>query len=117
MTTGKTPDGSRKVSELLHSGLCTSGSQRFSANHSKTLNTIALSDADAETALAFVQQKLKEAKSDIQLTPKATASVERLGGRASDLDNVWLPILSMLRPILQLTHTVVDLQGSQWFNN
>ena len=58
------------------------------ANHSSPLNTIALSDADAETALAFVQQKLKEVKLDIQLTPKATASVERLGGRASDLDSV-----------------------------
>ena len=58
------------------------------ANHSSPLNTIALSDADAETALAFVQQKLKEAKLDVQLTSNATASVERLGGRASDLDSV-----------------------------
>lgn len=60
------------------------------ANPSRPLNTIALSDADAETALAFVQQKLKEAKLDIQLTSKTTASIERLGGRASDLDNVRL---------------------------
>jgi hypothetical protein len=58
------------------------------ANHSKPINTIILSDADAETALAFVQQKLEEAKLDIKLTSKATASVEHLGGRASDLDNV-----------------------------
>jgi len=63
------------------------------ANHSSPLNTIALSDADAETALAFVQQKLKEAKLDVQLTSKTTASVERLGGRASDLDSVRLPDL------------------------
>jgi hypothetical protein len=60
----------------------------FVANHSKPLNTITLSDADEETALAFVQQKLKEAKSDLELTSGATASIGRLGGRASDLDNV-----------------------------
>lgn len=57
-------------------------------NHSRPLNTITLSDADAETALAFVQQKLEEAKLDIKLTSKTTASIERLGGRASDLANV-----------------------------
>lgn len=57
---------------------------------------IALSDADEETALAFVQQKLKEVKLDVELTPKATASIERLGGRASDLDNVCLPRLHRL---------------------
>lgn len=33
-------------------------------------------------------QKLKETKLDIELTSKTTASIERLGGRASDLDNV-----------------------------
>ena len=70
--------------------LFSSGSHISLANHSSPLNTITLSDADAETALAFVQQKLKEAKLDVQLTSKATASVERLGGRASDLDSVRL---------------------------
>jgi len=65
------------------------------ANHSKPLNTITLSDADAETALAFVQQKLREAKLDIELTSKTTASIERLGGRASDLDSV--------RPLILVT--------------
>jgi hypothetical protein len=78
-------------------GGCFAGDlHNFIANHSKPLNTIALSDADAETALAFVQQKLKEAKLDIQLTSKTTASIERLGGRASDLDNVRLLILITL---------------------
>jgi hypothetical protein len=62
--------------------------QLFLANHSRSLNTVALSDADADTALAFVQQKLKEAKLDIELTSNATASIGRLGGRASDLENV-----------------------------
>ena len=74
------------------------------ANHSSPLNTIALSDADAETALAFVQQKLKEVKLDIQLTPKATASVERLGGRASDLDSVRFLNLCTFVDLLN-THT------------
>ena len=35
-----------------------------------------------------MQEKLKEAKLDIELTSETTASIERLGGRASDLDNV-----------------------------
>ena len=64
------------------------GLHNSTANHSKPLNSIALSDADVETALAFVQQKLEEAKLDIKLTSKTTASIERLGGRASDLDSV-----------------------------
>jgi len=73
-----------EVGETLFSG----GSHNFVVNHSKPLNTITLSDADTETALAFVEQKLKEAKLDIKLTSKTTASIGRLGGRASDLDSV-----------------------------
>lgn len=68
--------------------LFTGGLHNFVVNHSKPLNTIILSDANTETALAFVEQKLKEAKLDIKLTSKTTASIGRLGGRASDLDNV-----------------------------
>ena len=75
-------------------------------NHSRPLNTITLSDADAETALAFVQQKLKEAKLDIELTSKTTASIERLGGRASDLDNVGSLILDT--PTQRLTYEPVS---------
>ena len=41
-----------------------------------------------------MDQKLKEAKLDIELTSKTTASIERLGGRASDLDNVRPLILA-----------------------
>lgn len=43
-----------------------------------------------------MEQKLKEAKLDIQLTSKTTASIERLGGRASDLGNVCPLILVTL---------------------
>lgn len=75
----------------------------FAANHSKPLNTITLSDADEETALAFVQLKLKEAKLDFELTPKATASIGRLGGRASDLDNVCLHHLDTLCKVPEFT--------------
>ena len=84
----------QKVQRLPYP-LSAGGSQTSVANHSSPLNTIALSDADAETALAFVQQKLKEVKLDVQLTSKATTSVERLGGRASDLDSVRVLSLCM----------------------
>lgn len=84
------------------------------ANHSKPLNTIALSDADEATALAFVQQKLKEAKFELELTSTATASIGRLGGRASDLDNVCPPCIDTLRQEPQL-RTPADLQSSQRF--
>lgn len=88
---------------------------RVVANHSP-LNTITLSDADAETALAFVQQKLREVKLDIKFTPQATASIDRLGGRAGDLDNVSLLCLLNYALYSILTPTpLVDLQGSQRF--
>lgn len=85
------------------------GSRNIIANHSKPLNTITLSDADAETALAFVQQKLREAKLDIELTSKTTASIERLGGRASDLDSVRPLILVTLVQSPNVHVSSVDL--------
>lgn len=60
----------------------------FSALPSKPLNSIALYDADASSALSFVTQKLLEAGADEALTPERTKSIERLGGRASDLETV-----------------------------
>jgi len=55
---------------------------------SKPLNSIALYDADAASALSFVKQKLTDAGVDQTLSPEQTAYVERLGGRASDLESL-----------------------------
>lgn len=54
----------------------------------KPLNVVVLSDADSRTALSFVQQRLKDADADVTFTPETSACVERLGGRASDLESV-----------------------------
>ncbi|KAJ7697124.1 RNA12 protein-domain-containing protein [Mycena olivaceomarginata] len=45
---------------------------------SKPLNTIALHDADAASALAFVKRKLEDADIDLEYTREQVASVERL---------------------------------------
>lgn len=55
---------------------------------SKALNSVAFSDADSLNSLLFVKQKLKDAKFDMNFTPGQTAYIERLGGRASDLDSL-----------------------------
>ncbi|KAJ6618269.1 RNA12 protein-domain-containing protein [Mycena sp. CBHHK59/15] len=55
---------------------------------SKPLSTIALSDADAASALAFVKRKLKDADITLDYTREQVAYVERLGGRASDLESL-----------------------------
>lgn len=55
---------------------------------SKPLNLIALSDADSHSSISFVQQKLSDANINADFTPKQIAYVERLGGRASDLESV-----------------------------
>ncbi|KAJ7366501.1 RNA12 protein-domain-containing protein [Mycena albidolilacea] len=55
---------------------------------SKPLNTIPLHDADAASALAFVKRKLEDADIDLEYTREQVASVERLGGRATDLENL-----------------------------
>ncbi|KAG7452882.1 exonuclease [Guyanagaster necrorhizus] len=55
---------------------------------SKPLNVIALDDADTASALAFVKQKLKDADIDLQFSPGQASYLERLGGRASDLETL-----------------------------
>lgn len=54
----------------------------------KPLNSIALSDADSSSSLSFVKQKLQDAGIDIGISAEDTRYVERLGGRASDLESV-----------------------------
>ncbi|KAJ7210678.1 RNA12 protein-domain-containing protein [Mycena haematopus] len=55
---------------------------------SKPLNTIALYDADAASALAFVKRKLKDADINLEYTREQVACVQRLGGRATDLESL-----------------------------
>lgn len=55
---------------------------------SKPLTLIALSDADATSALQFVKQKLRDAHINLEYTQAQTDAVQRLGGRASDLESV-----------------------------
>ncbi|KIM87636.1 hypothetical protein PILCRDRAFT_815213 [Piloderma croceum F 1598] len=61
---------------------------------SKPLSSIALYDADAASALSFVKQKLKDAGVDQTFTAEQTAYLERLGGRASDLESLIRKIRS-----------------------
>lgn len=55
---------------------------------SKPLNSIPLYDADTGSALAFVKQRLCDAGMTAELTGSEVASIECLGGRASDLEIV-----------------------------
>ncbi|KJA27306.1 hypothetical protein HYPSUDRAFT_62986 [Hypholoma sublateritium FD-334 SS-4] len=55
---------------------------------SKPLNSIALSDADASSSLSFVKQKLLDSGSDIGISAQDAQHIERLGGRASDLESL-----------------------------
>jgi hypothetical protein len=61
---------------------------RPAALPSKPLSSIALYDADAASALSFVKQKLGDADINLEYTHAQTEYVERLGGRASDLESV-----------------------------
>ncbi|KAI6043026.1 RNA12 protein-domain-containing protein [Pisolithus marmoratus] len=54
----------------------------------KPLNFIAVSDADVQSALSFVKKRLRDAVITFELTPEQTTCVERLGGRASDLESL-----------------------------
>jgi hypothetical protein len=85
-TTGRTPSDSPKVGMDLCN--CASLLIIRLALPSKPLNSIALYDADTASALSFVKQKLKDAGIDQTFTTEQTAYLERLGGRASDLESV-----------------------------
>ncbi|KAF8524033.1 hypothetical protein JB92DRAFT_1498622 [Gautieria morchelliformis] len=50
----------------------------------KPLN--ALADADPASSLAFINKKLQEASVEYNISPEETQLIERLGGRASDLE-------------------------------
>ncbi|GBE82399.1 RNA12 protein-domain-containing protein [Sparassis latifolia] len=55
---------------------------------SQPLHTIKLSDADNASALSFMKQKLHDSGVEIDFTRQQRTYVERLGGRASDLESL-----------------------------
>ncbi|KAG6854990.1 hypothetical protein C0991_009813 [Blastosporella zonata] len=55
---------------------------------SKPLNSIVLSDADTRSSISFVTQKLLDADVNANFTPQQVVDIERLGGRASDLERL-----------------------------
>lgn len=55
---------------------------------SKPLHLIALSDADNASALSFVKQKLHDVDYEIDFSQEQVTHVQRLGGRASDLESL-----------------------------
>ncbi|KAF7800270.1 hypothetical protein EIP86_011517 [Pleurotus ostreatoroseus] len=55
---------------------------------SKPLNIIALADADKASALSLVKEKLHAANVDVDFGRDETEYVERLGGRAEDLESL-----------------------------
>ncbi|RDB21358.1 Mitochondrial escape protein 2 [Hypsizygus marmoreus] len=50
--------------------------------------SIACSDADSRSSVSFVKQKLRDADMQVDFTPEQAAYVERLGGRAIDLESL-----------------------------
>ena len=64
----------------------------------KPINFVPLSDADPESSLSFVMQKLLDSGIDCGISVQQMAHMERLGGRASDLESVsrWIgPFISL----------------------
>ncbi|RPD65868.1 exonuclease [Lentinus tigrinus ALCF2SS1-7] len=55
---------------------------------SKPLAQISLSDADNASALSFVEQKLRDGGMDVKFSQGQLSYIERLGGRASDLESL-----------------------------
>ncbi|KAI0637238.1 exonuclease [Trametes polyzona] len=72
---------------------------------SKPLNQISLSDADNASAMSFVKQKLHESGVDINFTQQQLAYIDRLGGRASDLES----LVHKVRSGLTVEEAVDDL--------
>ncbi|KAH9925242.1 RNA12 protein-domain-containing protein [Fomitopsis serialis] len=55
---------------------------------SQPLNVITLSDADNSSALSFVKQKLQDSGVDARFSKEQVSYIQRLGGRASDLESL-----------------------------
>lgn len=81
----------------------------------KSLISIAFSDADPATSLAFVKQKLKDAGVDLCFTGDDTKHLQRLGGRASELESVSLRV--SLPENSSCNEGIDDTQSTQWPDN
>ncbi|OCH95302.1 hypothetical protein OBBRIDRAFT_878653 [Obba rivulosa] len=55
---------------------------------SQPLNLIALSDADDVNAMIFVRRRLQEVNIEVEFNPEEVSYIQRLGGRASDLESL-----------------------------
>ncbi|KAF8626167.1 hypothetical protein AX15_005055 [Amanita polypyramis BW_CC] len=62
--------------------------QAAKALPTKPLYVIPLSDADTASSLSFMKRKLQDFEMDVDFTREQTACIERLGGRASDLESL-----------------------------
>ncbi|KAI0670636.1 RNA12 protein-domain-containing protein [Trametes maxima] len=72
---------------------------------SKPLNQISLSDADNASAMSFVKQKLHDSGVDAKFTQQQMAYIDRLGGRASDLES----LIHKVRSGLTVEEAVEDI--------
>ncbi|KIM49011.1 hypothetical protein M413DRAFT_438171 [Hebeloma cylindrosporum] len=71
----------------------------------KPLYSIALSDADSSSSLLFVKQKLEDAGIDMGISAQDARYVERLGGRASDLES----LIHKVRSGMKVDEAVEDI--------
>ena len=57
------------------------------------MSAVALTDADPASSLSYIDQKLDESGAKYEISYEETQLIERLGGRASDLETVGVPDL------------------------
>lgn len=86
-------DNRENAKRLAKGAICLYGfefesSYLLPALPAKPITFIPLSDADSESSLSFVMQKLRDGGINTGISVQQTAYVERLGGRASDLESV-----------------------------
>lgn len=72
---------------------------------------IQLRDADTMSSLLFVKQKLQSIGMNLEFTREQAADVERLGGRASDLE-----IVSMMETWSRTLHRLILYRHSLYIN-
>jgi hypothetical protein len=82
---------------------------------SKPLNLIALSDADSGSALSYVKQKLHDTGIDVEFTPEQVSYIQRLGGRANDLEVV--SIRDRYSSIEPSDISLAYEQSAQWYEH